>query len=73
MTNDDHTATEAVIYLKDGKRKYGMLMEKGMDQVKNFYRFISNDNLYLFNNTNNSKYIEILDRRLIEAIDIDLK
>lgn len=53
MINEDHTATEAVIYLKDGKTKYGILMERKIDQVKKIYRFISNDNLYMFNNTNN--------------------
>lgn len=73
MTNDDHTAKEAVIYLKDGKRKYGILMERRMSLVKKNYHFISNDNLHLFNNTNNPPYIEILDPKLIEAIDIYLK
>ena len=73
MTDYSNTATEAVIYLKDGKRKYGMLMLDGHVQITNSYHFISNNHVSLFNETQNAAYIEILDNGLIEAIDVNLK
>ena len=63
-------ATEAVIYLKDGKRKYGMLMDT---PAKNAYYFISNSDLNIFQKTKNEKYIELVPDNLIEAIDVYLK
>jgi hypothetical protein len=68
--NLDNPLSEAVIYLKDGKRKYGMLMDTpGKDD---FY-FISNSDLNSFQKTKNEKYIETVPTKLIEAIDMDLK
>ena len=63
----DH-ATEAVIYLKNGKRKYGVLI--GNDGFYNSFRFISNDKINTADYANN---IECLSAELIEAIDINLK
>ncbi len=72
MTNNPtHAAVGAVIYLKDGKRKYGMLVDH--TPVTNDYQFISNDNILLLSETNNTNYIEIVPGVLIEAIDTNLK
>lgn len=68
--NLDNPLSEAVIYLKDGKRKYGMLIDT---PVKDDYYFISNSDLHLFQKTKNEKYIEAVPKKLIEAIDMDLK
>ena len=43
--NSQMTITEAVIYLKDGKRKHGMLIE---EMINDAYQFISNTNYSLF-------------------------
>lgn len=40
MITEHATAMDAVIYLKNGKRKYGLLIEK--DEIRRFFRFISN-------------------------------
>ena len=65
------TTTEAVIYLKNGKRKYGMLIEESPNT--DAYQFISNDNIPYFNETNSIEYIEIVPGSQIEAIETDLK
>jgi secreted PhoX family phosphatase len=70
MIIDHNTATEAVIYLKDGKRKYGVLIDNEMEYT---YQFVSNDKLNFFNETNNRDCIEFLTTAMIEAIDINLK
>ncbi|CAN5493457.1 hypothetical protein BH10BAC1_BH10BAC1_19290 [soil metagenome] len=62
--------TEAVIYLKNGKRKYGMLID---NVVNDAYHFISNNNYSLFKKNNNQSYIEIVPGALIETIDISIK
>lgn len=67
MTSEQGTATEAVIYLKNGKRKYGVLL----DELYNSYRFISNEKI--INANNYEDCIELLSAELIEAIDINLK
>jgi hypothetical protein len=63
-------ALEAVIYLKDGKRKYGMLMDT---QPGDFYRFISNNDYDRFILNNNNNYIETVPAVLINTIDTYLK
>jgi hypothetical protein len=70
MIIDHNTSTEAVIYLKDGKRKYGVLIENELEYM---YQFISNDKLNTFHETNNRDCIEFLSTAVIEAIDINLK
>lgn len=70
MIIDYNTSTEAVIYLKDGKRKYGVLID---NEIEYTYQFISNDKLTIFNETNNQDCIELLSTAMIEAIDINLK
>lgn len=62
--------TEAVIYLKDGKQKHGMLIE---EMINDAYQFISNTNYSLFKKGNNKAYIERVDLSLIETIDTSLK
>ena len=68
MLNEYPTATEAVIYLKNGKRKYGVLIEN--DEIYKSFRFISNEKMHSDNYTD---CIECLSVDLIEAIDINLK
>ena len=70
MTANYSSATEAVIYLKDGKRKYGMLFNGNNDS---YFQFISNNDLPFYEESNNPDYIEIVPEMLIESIDIDLK
>jgi hypothetical protein len=70
MIIDHNTSTEAVIYLKDGKRKYGVLIDNEQEYT---YQFISNDKINAFYETNNMDCIELLSTSMIEAIDINLK
>ena len=66
----ENNYTEAVIYLKNGKRKHGMLLDK---IVNDAYHFISNHNYNLFKKDSNQNYIEIVPSNLIETIDTSLK
>ncbi|MDQ3047744.1 MAG: hypothetical protein M3R27_09370 [Bacteroidota bacterium] len=66
-----HTAIDAVIYLKNGKRKYGVLIDQ--TETNENYQFISNYHLGMFRETNNPGFIELLSGASIEAIDINLK
>jgi hypothetical protein len=68
MITERATAMDAVIYLKNGKRKYGLLIEK--DEIREFFRFISNEKLF---SGNYSDHIECFSAEMIEAIDINLK
>lgn len=61
---------EAVIYLKDGKRKYGMLMGT---QPGDFYYFISGNDYGQFRKNKDKSYLETVPAILIETIDINLK
>ncbi|HSH65995.1 MAG TPA: hypothetical protein VLB84_09400 [Bacteroidia bacterium] len=71
MKKSNHnTATEAVIYLKNGKRKYGVLIEN--DEIYNSYQFISNEKIAT-SAPGFDDCIELLSAELIEAIDINLK
>ena len=67
---DSYPVNDAVIYLKDGKRKYGMLIDT---PAKDAYYFISNADLYVFLQTKSGKYIEMLSPTQVEAIEMDLK
>ena len=60
-------ATNAVIYLKSGKRKYGVLIENNGD-CNASYKFISHGSNY-----NSENFIELVATELIEAIDINPK
>lgn len=62
--------TEAVIYLKDGKRIHGMLIE---EMINDAYQFISNANYSLFKKDNNINHIEKVPCSLIDTIDTSLK
>lgn len=68
--NLNNPLSEAVIYLKNGNRKYGMLIDT---PGKDDYYFVSNSDLNIFQKTKNEKYIETVPKKLIEAIDVDLK
>lgn len=73
MTNTTmiSTATDAVIYLKNGKIKYGILIDE--DNSTNSYQFISSNHFSSFTKTKSPAYIEIIPVVLIEAIETDLK
>jgi hypothetical protein len=64
-----NTAKDVVIYLKDGQRKYGILVDD--NHQREAYHFISN--LNLFSRPVNLDFLEIIPKGLIEAIDTDLK
>jgi hypothetical protein len=64
-----NTAKDVVIYLKDGQRKYGILVDD--NHQREVYHFISNFNL--FGRPVNLDFLEIIPKGLIEAIDTDLK
>jgi len=64
VAND--TTIEAVIYLKNGNRKYGMILENSINDV---YQFISNTDYKLFSKTNNQDFIEFVPEIAIEKID----
>jgi hypothetical protein len=66
----NNTAIEVVIYLKNGKRKYGMILENSISDV---YHFISNADYKLFSKTKNEAYVEIVPETLIETIDTSQK
>jgi hypothetical protein len=70
MTYANLKTTDAVIHLKNGKKKFGLLMDEIPDQ--NFH-FISHNNFLYFNETQNEDYIEIIPGVLIEAIETDLR
>jgi len=63
---------DAIIYLKNGKRKYGVLLENSLLRSDVFH-FISSANLQLFQKTNNPEFIEIVPGNLIYSIGTDLK
>ena len=62
---------QTIIYLKNGKRKYGLLIDA--PEKQEFYEFISNDNMQLHQKNESSLLIEKLDLNSIEAIDNNLK
>lgn len=64
--------TDAIVYLKSGERKFGVLLSQHpiMDR---FFRFVSNSNLEKYFQTNNDAYVELVENQQIEAIDINLK
>jgi hypothetical protein len=62
----NNTAIEVIIYLKNGNRKYGMILE---NSIKDVYHFISNTDYKIFNRTKNEEYIELVHETSIEAID----
>lgn len=62
---------QTIIYLKNGKRRYGLLIDAPGKQE--YYEFISNDNMQLHQKNESSLLIEKLDLSSIEAIDNNLK
>jgi hypothetical protein len=65
--------TEAIIFLKNGKRKYGILLGQEFKMKKDVFHFVPNTCFNLFSKTRNAEYIEEMPEALIEAIEIDLK
>lgn len=68
--NTEMNTTEAVVYLKNGKRKYGLLLE---EVINDTYQFISNGDYFAFLENKNKGYIEELHASTIETIDTNLK
>lgn len=73
MKKENHHSTEAVIYLKDGKRKHGVLLNEQTNLPQAFFKFVCNSNISFFNETMNTDYIEFVPESLIESIDTALK
>jgi hypothetical protein len=71
ITTFANTTTNAVIHLKTGKRKYGLLMDEKPGGEN--YMFIPNESIPFFTETLSNEYIEIVPGTLIEAIETDLK
>jgi hypothetical protein len=69
--NSGAKVTAAVIYLKSGIRKYGLLVDEQFST--NSYQFVSNNNVSYFNNTQSNEYVEIVPTVTIESIEVDLK
>lgn len=71
MTTTIASTTDAVIHLKNGKRKYGLLVDEkpGTDN----YFFIPNESIPFFTETHSNEYVEIVPGVLIEAIETDFK
>lgn len=74
MTNylSNNPAVEAVIHLKNGTRKYGMLVDNSLLR-RDAFHFICNSKFDLFKSTNNPEFIEILSGKVIASIETDLK
>jgi hypothetical protein len=69
--NDIRSASiDAVIYMKNGEKKYGVLVERPSEGI---CQFISNVALELYERTSNDICIEKLSCSGIEAIDLDPK
>ncbi len=71
MTHNFATGTDAIIYLKNGKRKYGLLLGN-LRSIKS-YQFIPNEKINHFISENDASCIECLSEEIIEAIELDLK
>ena len=70
LTNNP--AVEAIIYLKNGTRKYGVLVDNSLFRTDAFH-FICNTKFQLFRETNNPEYIEVLSGKIVASIETDLK
>jgi hypothetical protein len=71
MNSMKTTAIDAVIHLKDGKRKYGLLMNE--NPATDDFLFVPNNSIPYFSESLSPEYIEIVPGILIEAIETDLK
>lgn len=74
MTNylRNNPAVEAIIYLKNGTRKYGVLVDNSLLRTDAFH-FICNSKFELFKTTNNPAFIEVLPGQAIASIETNLK
>jgi hypothetical protein len=69
--NLNQIATEAIISLKNGIRKYGILIDLSINIET--YRFISNNNLQAYKASANEAFVEKLPIDIIQSIEVDLK
>jgi hypothetical protein len=65
-----NASSDAMILMKSGERKYGILLEQ---PSRESYRFVSNQSLPGFLDSADSTLVETLSVQSIEAIDVDLK
>ncbi|MCE3278945.1 MAG: hypothetical protein K0S44_1136 [Bacteroidetes bacterium] len=70
-TIENNNSQDAVIHLKDGKRKHGLLMNE-LSETGSFMFIPYNSNPY-FSENGISAHAEIIPGILIEAIETDLK
>ena len=68
----NNPAVEAIIYLKNGTRKYGVLVDNSLFR-RDALHFICNSKFDLFSKTNNPEFIEVLAGSAIASIETDLK
>jgi len=71
MTTTIANTTDAVIHLKNGKRRYGLLVDE--KPSTDHYFFIPNESVAFFSETQSNAYVEIVPGILIEAIETDFK
>jgi hypothetical protein len=63
--------TQAIIFLKNGIRKYGFIIND--NSINNSFQFISNINFSAYQKDLSIQFIEELDVNLISFIEVDLK
>jgi hypothetical protein len=71
MNYSNEKTTEAIIYLKNGKKKFGWLVDE-TPFAENFH-FISHSNIPGFNESYSNDYVEVIPGCQIEAIETDLR
>lgn len=69
----DYNSTAVKIFLKNGKTKYGILLDYINQSYSDTWNFICNSNVNNFGETLNSKFIEVLPVESIESIDLYVK
>ncbi len=68
----NNPAVEAIVRLKNGTRKYGVLVDNSLFR-KDAFHFICNTKFQLFTETNNPEFIEVLPGKMVASIETDLK
>ena len=69
---NNNPAVQAIIKLKNGTRKYGMLVDNSLFRSDAFH-FICNTKFELFKATNSPEFIEIVPGGMVASIETDLK
>lgn len=69
--NGNAKIKEAIIILKNGQKKYGMLVDEQVSTGN--FQFVSNDNAFNYNKKYNMELVEMIPAITIESIETDLK